>query len=72
MFQFDSNEDAKLLQYGENWQTELEKKYDKREYKYSVVDINGKSVFITRYFKPLKPPEELTGEGGGTVSIILL
>ena len=58
-WQFESNEEEKLLEYAEKYQTELEKHWDKREYKVTVVDINGKSVFITRYFKALKPPQEL-------------
>ena len=62
--QFDSNEDEKLLELAEKWQSELVNKHPKREYKTTVVDINGKSVFITRYFKGLKPPEELAVEGG--------
>jgi len=58
-FQFSSNEDEKLLQYAEGWQTELSGKFPKREYKTTVIDMNGKSVFITRYFRSLKPPDEM-------------
>ena len=46
----------------EKWQIELENKFPKREFKTTVVDINGKSVFLTRYFKALKPPEELVND----------
>ena len=59
LFQFVTNESEKLLQYAETWQNELNAKFPKREYKATVVDVNGKSVFVTRYFKALKPPEEL-------------
>lgn len=59
LFQFLTNECEKLLQYAETWQNELSGKFPKREYKTTVVDVNGKSVFVTRYFKALKPPEEL-------------
>ena len=27
------------------------------------MDTDGKSVFITRYFRPLRPPEELIVKG---------
>jgi hypothetical protein len=27
------------------------------------MDINGKSVFVTRYFRAIKPPEELIENG---------
>lgn len=57
--QFDSNEDEKLLISAETWQASIASKFPKREVKTTVVDINGKAVFITRYFKPLKPPDEL-------------
>lgn len=57
--QFDSNEAEKLLEIAEKWQHDLITRFPKREFKTTVVDINGKSVFITRYFKALKPPEDL-------------
>ncbi|XP_069126927.1 coiled-coil and C2 domain-containing protein 2A-like isoform X2 [Argopecten irradians] len=59
---FSTNEAEDLLQYAEKWQTELEEKFPKREFKTTVVNVNGKSVFITRYFKELKPPEELLAD----------
>ena len=58
-FQFDTNEDDKLMNAAENWVADLESKFNKREFKATVIDINGKAVFITRYFKSLRPPEEL-------------
>ena len=57
--QFDTNEDEKLMQYAERWQAELQAKHPKRHYKTSVIDVNGKNVFLTRYFKALKPPPEI-------------
>lgn len=56
---FDSSEEEQLLIAADKWQLEVEKKFPKREYKTTVVDINGKSVFLSRYFKPLKPPDVL-------------
>ena len=58
-FQFDSNEDEKLLAYAENYQTSLVAKFPKRTVTTAVMDINGKSVFVTRYFRPIKPPPSL-------------
>ncbi|XP_046545533.1 LOW QUALITY PROTEIN: coiled-coil and C2 domain-containing protein 2A-like [Haliotis rubra] len=62
---FSTNEDEKLMQHAETWQEELNKKYPRRQYKTTVVDVNGKSVFITRYFKSLKPPDDITGKDLG-------
>ena len=36
---------------------QVEKSYPSRVFATAVIDINGKSVFITKYFKPLEPPE---------------
>lgn len=57
---FSSNEDEKLLLYAKNWQSQLESKWPSRSYKTTVIDITGKSVFITRFFKPLAAPAEFT------------
>ncbi|KAL8612721.1 hypothetical protein ACOMHN_025372 [Nucella lapillus] len=57
---FDTNEDEKLMQYAERWQGELQAMHPRRHYKTSVIDVNGKNVFLTRYFKALKPPTEIT------------
>ncbi|XP_070555815.1 coiled-coil and C2 domain-containing protein 2A-like isoform X3 [Ptychodera flava] len=56
---FDTTEDEKLLNFAENYQMQFEKKHPKRDILTTVMDINGKSVFVTRYFKALKPPAEL-------------
>ena len=52
-----------LISRSDRWLEWLHKKYPKREYKTSVVDINGKLVFITSYFKKLAPPTELLQSG---------
>ncbi|XP_038057381.1 coiled-coil and C2 domain-containing protein 2A-like isoform X2 [Patiria miniata] len=62
---FDSNEDDKLLAYAESYQTESLAKFPKRELVTTVMDINGKAVFITRYFRPIKPPDEVLGDNVG-------
>uniref|UniRef100_A0A8C3XVW0 Coiled-coil and C2 domain containing 2A n=1 Tax=Chelydra serpentina TaxID=8475 RepID=A0A8C3XVW0_CHESE len=56
---FDTQEDEKLLQAAEKYQTECALKFPSRQCLTTVVDINGKTVFITRYIKPLNPPQEL-------------
>ena len=51
-----------MLEVADRWQCGLEEKFPGRVYKTTVVDMNGTSVFITRYFKGLKPPDELMNE----------
>ncbi|KAJ8790054.1 hypothetical protein J1605_004806 [Eschrichtius robustus] len=52
-------EDEKLLQATEKFQAECALKFPNRQCLTRVVDISGKTVFITRYLKPLNPPQEL-------------
>uniref|UniRef100_A0A673T361 Coiled-coil and C2 domain containing 2A n=1 Tax=Suricata suricatta TaxID=37032 RepID=A0A673T361_SURSU len=56
---FDSQEDEKLLQATEKFQAECALKFPHRQCLTTVTDIHGKAVFITRYLKPLNPPQEL-------------
>ncbi|XP_066136174.1 coiled-coil and C2 domain-containing protein 2A isoform X3 [Saccopteryx bilineata] len=56
---FDSQEDEKLLQATEKFQAECALKFPNRLCLTTVIDISGKTVFITRYLKPLNPPQEL-------------
>ncbi|XP_057402951.1 coiled-coil and C2 domain-containing protein 2A isoform X4 [Balaenoptera acutorostrata] len=56
---FDSQEDEKLLQATEKFQAECALKFPNRQCLTRVVDTSGKTVFITRYLKPLNPPQEL-------------
>ncbi|XP_043428866.1 coiled-coil and C2 domain-containing protein 2A isoform X5 [Prionailurus bengalensis] len=56
---FDSQEDEKLLQATEKFQAECALKFPHRQCLTTVTDISGKTVFITRYLKPLNPPQEL-------------
>ncbi|XP_074085863.1 coiled-coil and C2 domain-containing protein 2A isoform X2 [Macrotis lagotis] len=56
---FDSQEDEKLLQATEKFHVECALKFPKRQCFTTVTDLSGKTVFITRYLKPLKPPQEL-------------
>ncbi|XP_069868393.1 coiled-coil and C2 domain-containing protein 2A isoform X1 [Dipodomys merriami] len=56
---FESQEDEKLLQATEKFQAECALKFPNRRCLTTVIDISGKTVFITRYLKPLNPPQEL-------------
>uniref|UniRef100_A0A4X2JQR3 Coiled-coil and C2 domain containing 2A n=1 Tax=Vombatus ursinus TaxID=29139 RepID=A0A4X2JQR3_VOMUR len=56
---FDSQEDEKLLQATEKFHVECALKFPKRQCLTTVTNLSGKTVFITRYLKPLNPPQEL-------------
>nr|XP_021410037.1 coiled-coil and C2 domain-containing protein 2A isoform X3 [Lonchura striata domestica] len=56
---FDTQEDGKLLQAAEKYEAECTSKYPSRQCLTTVIDLDGKTVFITRYIKPLNPPQEL-------------
>lgn len=54
------------------WSLNYTKKYPQREFRPTVMNTDGKSVIITRYFKPLKPPPELieNGENSAETTVI--
>uniref|UniRef100_A0A671WJU5 Coiled-coil and C2 domain containing 2A n=1 Tax=Sparus aurata TaxID=8175 RepID=A0A671WJU5_SPAAU len=56
---FDSQEDEHLLQAAERFERDAARVYLDRPCITTVIDLNGKTVFITRYIKPLNPPQEL-------------
>ncbi|XP_029904845.1 coiled-coil and C2 domain-containing protein 2A isoform X2 [Myripristis murdjan] len=56
---FDSQEDERLLQVSERFEREAALQYPNRPCLTTVIDISGKTVFITRYIRPLNPPQEL-------------
>uniref|UniRef100_A0A4W6E1R3 Coiled-coil and C2 domain containing 2A n=1 Tax=Lates calcarifer TaxID=8187 RepID=A0A4W6E1R3_LATCA len=57
--QFDSQEDERLLQASERFERDAAQGYPDRPCITTVIDLNGKTVFITRYIRPLNPPQEL-------------
>lgn len=57
--QFDSQEDEKLLQAAEKFQAECASRFPQRQCLTTVIDMSGKTVFVTRFLKPLNPPQEL-------------
>nr|XP_015200508.1 PREDICTED: coiled-coil and C2 domain-containing protein 2A isoform X2 [Lepisosteus oculatus] len=56
---FDTQEEEKLLQAANTFEKEAAATFPSRQCLTTVIDINGKTVFITRYIKPLNPPQEL-------------
>ncbi|XP_006144956.1 coiled-coil and C2 domain-containing protein 2A [Tupaia chinensis] len=56
---FDSQEDEKLLQATEKFRADCALKFPDRQCLTTVIDLSGKTVFVTRYLRPLNPPQEL-------------
>ncbi|XP_056893551.1 coiled-coil and C2 domain-containing protein 2A isoform X4 [Takifugu flavidus] len=56
---FDSEEDESLLQASERFEKDASRFYSERPCITTVIDLTGKTVFITRYIRPLNPPQEL-------------
>ncbi|XP_030584227.1 coiled-coil and C2 domain-containing protein 2A isoform X2 [Archocentrus centrarchus] len=59
---FDSQEDERLLQASERFERDAAQSYPDRPCITTVIDLSGKTVFITRYIRPLSPPRELLDE----------
>lgn len=56
--QFDSEEDESLLQASERFEKDASRFYPDRPCVTTVIDLTGKTIFITRYMRPLNPPKE--------------
>ncbi|XP_072921083.1 coiled-coil and C2 domain-containing protein 2A isoform X2 [Hemitrygon akajei] len=56
---FETQEDEKLLERADKFQKEVTKKFPNRRCITTVTDLTGKMVFVTRFIKPLFPPQEL-------------
>ncbi|XP_032380927.1 coiled-coil and C2 domain-containing protein 2A isoform X1 [Etheostoma spectabile] len=56
---FDSQEDERLLQASERFEREAAEGYPDRPCITTIIDLNGKTIFVTRYIRPLNPPKEL-------------
>ncbi|RUS72243.1 hypothetical protein EGW08_019997 [Elysia chlorotica] len=54
-----TTEEEELIERADAWQAELERQFPKRIYKTTVMDTMGKNVFVTRYFRSIKPPPEV-------------
>ena len=59
--------------FADEWMNQMRSRFTpKREVKTYVTDVNFKSVFITRYFRPIKPPDELLGKSNLQASSVCL
>ncbi|XP_043080753.1 coiled-coil and C2 domain-containing protein 2A isoform X3 [Puntigrus tetrazona] len=56
---FDSQEGERLLIASEVFEKEATRRFPDRPCLTTVIDINGKTVFVTRFIRPLNPPQEL-------------
>ncbi|XP_077964880.1 coiled-coil and C2 domain-containing protein 2A isoform X3 [Gasterosteus aculeatus] len=56
---FDSQEDERLLQASEKFERDAARDHPGRPCVTAVIDLNGKTVFVTRYIHPLHPPQQL-------------
>jgi len=65
-------ESEQLLQEADRWLAEVEKKFPKRKFAATVVSLEGVSIFVTRYIKALKPPEEVLAGGDVCICNMLL
>jgi hypothetical protein len=52
-----------LLEKAAKWGEGIKKKHPTREVRPIVMNTEGKSVLVTRYFRAIKPPEELIENG---------
>ncbi|XP_039285751.1 coiled-coil and C2 domain-containing protein 2A-like isoform X2 [Nilaparvata lugens] len=50
------SEPPHLEQYMEEWEAQVKRDFPDRSVKSTVMDVNGKSVCVTRFFRPLEPP----------------
>ncbi|XP_077572874.1 coiled-coil and C2 domain-containing protein 2A [Stigmatopora nigra] len=56
---FDSQEDERLLQAAERFERAAGEEFPGRPCATTAVDLNGKTVLVTRYIRPLNPPPEI-------------
>jgi hypothetical protein len=52
-----------VLDKASEWTRVLTTKFPNREFKPTVMNTEGKSVLVTRYFRAIKPPDELIENG---------
>ncbi|KAJ8377128.1 hypothetical protein SKAU_G00077080 [Synaphobranchus kaupii] len=56
---FDTQEEEKLLLMADSFEKDGALRFPGRPCLTTVIDLSGKTVFITRYIRPLTPPQEL-------------
>jgi len=64
-------ESEQLLQEADRWLAEVETRFPHRNYTATVVNLEGVSIFVTRYIKPLQPPKEISPDGHVSVNDLL-
>lgn len=48
-----------MQHYGEQWLSELLIAYPQRRFVPFVIDANGRSVFVSRFLRSIRPPPEI-------------
>ncbi|XP_072295526.1 coiled-coil and C2 domain-containing protein 2A isoform X2 [Eucyclogobius newberryi] len=67
---FDSQEEESLLLATDRFEGEAARSHPDRPCLTTVIDLNGKTVFITRYIKPLNPPLDLLSDTAEPMSMV--
>lgn len=65
---FESMETEQLLVESDKWLVEIERKFPNRSYMTTVINLEGLSIFVTRYIKPLAPPDVIKAGGDELVA----
>ncbi|RWS23132.1 coiled-coil and C2 domain-containing protein 2A-like protein, partial [Leptotrombidium deliense] len=55
----ESNEDEDVLHQAQKWESETSKNFNDRSFKALAIDLSGKFVVVSRYLRPLKPPDDM-------------
>ena len=58
-FKYDTIESQEVIEKVIKWSEGLRKRFTNRDFHPIVMNSDGKSVLITRYLRPIKPPAEL-------------
>ena len=69
--QYDSFEDLDFLEKVVAWTEKFVKKHPTREVRGTVMDTEGRSVYITRYLRAIRPPEELIENGETSIQTVV-
>ncbi|XP_050733212.1 coiled-coil and C2 domain-containing protein 2A-like [Eriocheir sinensis] len=60
--QFESGEPEEIVAAGREWVDSISARYPRRKFRTHVLDLSGRLVCLTRYLRPLQPPQELVCE----------
>ena len=52
-----------MLEKAQKWTEKYVKKFKDREVKPTAMDTEGRTVFVTRFLRPIRPPDELIENG---------